>query len=77
MISVARIMDARQDYMRILFGEIDFVPEIEEMESKEHQSGAVDFWQTCKSRQQKRAQCALTSNKCMQTSHSGAFSLYL
>lgn len=29
-VSIARILDARQDYMRILFGEIDFVPVIEE-----------------------------------------------
>jgi Plasmid stabilization system protein len=41
MISVARIMDARQDYMRILFGEIDFVPTIEESGDKDHQPGPV------------------------------------
>ena len=29
MISVARIMDARQDYMRILFGEVDSVPSLD------------------------------------------------
>lgn len=39
MISVARIMDARQDYMRMLFDEMDFVPVIEKEESEEHQSG--------------------------------------
>lgn len=39
MISVARIMDARQDYMRILFGEVEPVPTIEENEDKDYQSG--------------------------------------
>ena len=39
MISVARIMDARQDYMRILFGEMDSVPTIEENGDKDHQPG--------------------------------------
>ena len=45
MISVARIIDARQDYMRILFGEMDSVPAMEENELKEeaeeYQSGPV------------------------------------
>ena len=39
MISVARIMDARQDYMRILFGEVEPVPTIEENEDKDYQPG--------------------------------------
>ena len=39
MISVARIMDARQDYMRILFGEMGSVPTIEENGNKDHQPG--------------------------------------
>lgn len=39
MISVARIMDARQDYMRILFGEMDSVPTIEENGDEDHQPG--------------------------------------
>ena len=39
MISVARIMDARQDYMRILFGEVEPVPTIEENRNKDHQPG--------------------------------------
>lgn len=34
-VSIARIMDGRQDYMRILFGEIDFAPAMGEMESEE------------------------------------------
>lgn len=25
-VSIARIIDGRQDYMRILFGELDFIP---------------------------------------------------
>lgn len=39
MISVARIMDARQDYMRILFGEMDSVLTIEENGDKDYQPG--------------------------------------
>lgn len=39
MISVARIMDARQDYMRILFSEVDSVSTIEENGDKDHQPG--------------------------------------
>lgn len=42
-ISVARIVDARQDYMHILFGKMDLVPAVEEKEleeeSENHQSG--------------------------------------
>lgn len=34
-VSVARIIDARQDYMRILFGEMDFAPATQEQESEE------------------------------------------
>lgn len=41
MISVARIMDARQDYMRILFGEMDSVPTIEEKKSETYQQESV------------------------------------
>lgn len=41
MISVARIMDARQDYMRILFGEMDSVPTIEENGDKDYQAGSA------------------------------------
>lgn len=41
MISVARIMDARQDYMRILFGEMDSVPTIGENRDKGYQPGPV------------------------------------
>lgn len=44
-VSVARIIDGRQDYMRILFGEINFVPAMEESESEdeaeEQQAGPV------------------------------------
>lgn len=39
MISVARIMDARQDYIRILFGELDSAPTIEENGDKDYQPG--------------------------------------
>lgn len=41
MISVARIMDARQDYMCILFGELDSVPTIGENRDKGYQPGPV------------------------------------
>ena len=32
-VSIARIIDGRQDYMRILFGEMDFTPVMDESES--------------------------------------------
>lgn len=41
MISIARIIDARQDYMRILFGELDSVPTIGENRDKGYQPGPV------------------------------------
>lgn len=41
MISVARIMDARQDYMCVLFGEMDSVPTIEEKKSETYQQESV------------------------------------
>lgn len=41
MISIARIIDARQDYMRILFGEMDSVPTIGENRDKGYQPGPV------------------------------------
>lgn len=34
-VSIARIIDGRQDYMRILFGEIDFAPAMDGSESEE------------------------------------------
>lgn len=33
-VSIARIIDGRQDYMRILFGKIDFVPAIDERDAE-------------------------------------------
>ena len=46
MVSVSRVIDGRQDYMRILFGEMDFAPEVveselEEKEAEEQQAGPV------------------------------------
>ncbi len=46
MVSVSRIIDGRQDYMRILFSEMDLVPtmvesELEEKEAEEQQAGPV------------------------------------
>lgn len=44
-VSIARIIDGRQDYMRILFGEMDFTPVMDESDSEneeeEHQSGPM------------------------------------
>lgn len=33
-VSVARIIDGRQDYMRILFGDMDFIPAVDKSESR-------------------------------------------
>ena len=35
MVSIARIIDGRQDYMRILFGDMDFDPASDESESRD------------------------------------------
>ena len=44
-VSVARIIDGRQDYMRILFGDMDFGPATDESEPKDavedHQVGPM------------------------------------
>ncbi len=39
MVSIARIIDGRQDYMRILFGEIDFAPAMVERETEDETAG--------------------------------------